>query len=53
MMRGFTDRGRTILFSTHYLEEADSAADRIILMAGGASSPTAPRRPSRIPWVCG
>jgi ABC-2 type transport system ATP-binding protein len=34
-MRGFTDRGRTILFSTHYLEEADSAADRIILMARG------------------
>jgi ABC-2 type transport system ATP-binding protein len=34
-MRGFTERGRTILFSTHYLEEADLAADRIILMAGG------------------
>jgi ABC-2 type transport system ATP-binding protein len=34
-MRGFTDRGRTILFSTHYLEEADLSADRIILMACG------------------
>jgi len=34
-MRGFTDRGRTILFSTHYLEEADITADRIILMARG------------------
>jgi ABC-2 type transport system ATP-binding protein len=34
-MRGFTDRGRTILFSTHYLEEADTIADRIILMARG------------------
>jgi ABC-2 type transport system ATP-binding protein len=34
-MRGFTERGRTILFSTHYLEEADSAADRIVLMARG------------------
>jgi ABC-2 type transport system ATP-binding protein len=34
-MRGFTDRGRTILFSTHYLEEADLSADRIILMARG------------------
>jgi ABC-2 type transport system ATP-binding protein len=34
-MRGFTDRGRTILFSTHYLEEADTTADRIILMARG------------------
>ena len=34
-MRGFTDRGRTILFSTHYLEEADATADRIVLMARG------------------
>jgi ABC-2 type transport system ATP-binding protein len=30
-MEGFTARGRTILFSTHYLEEADVAADRIEL----------------------
>lgn len=28
-------RGRTILFATHYLEEADTFADRIVLMAGG------------------
>jgi ABC-2 type transport system ATP-binding protein len=34
-MRRFTDRGRTIIFSTHYLEEADVTADRIILMARG------------------
>lgn len=34
-MRAFTDRGRTILFSTHYLEEADITADRIVLMARG------------------
>jgi ABC-2 type transport system ATP-binding protein len=34
-MREFTDRGRTILFSTHYLEEADLSADRVILMARG------------------
>ncbi len=34
-MLRFTDRGRTILFSTHYLEEADVTADRIILMARG------------------
>lgn len=27
--------GRTVLFATHYLEEADSFADRIILMAKG------------------
>ena len=34
-MRGFTDRGRTILFSTHYLDEADVAADRVVMMARG------------------
>ena len=34
-MDGFTSRGRTILFSTHYLEEADVAADRIVMMARG------------------
>ncbi|APH01138.1 multidrug ABC transporter ATP-binding protein [Janibacter indicus] len=27
--------GRTVLFATHYLEEADDFADRIVLMAGG------------------
>ena len=25
-------RGRTIIFATHYLEEADAYADRIVLM---------------------
>jgi ABC-2 type transport system ATP-binding protein len=34
-MEGFTARGRTILFSTHYIEEADVAADRIVMMARG------------------
>jgi ABC-2 type transport system ATP-binding protein len=34
-MEGFTARGRTILFSTHYLEEADVAADRIVMLARG------------------
>ncbi len=29
------DRGRTVLFATHYLEEADAFADRIVLMAEG------------------
>ncbi|MCW4602892.1 ABC transporter ATP-binding protein [Janibacter indicus] len=27
--------GRTVLFATHYLEEADDFADRIVMMAGG------------------
>ncbi|MEO6887214.1 MAG: ABC transporter ATP-binding protein [Jatrophihabitantaceae bacterium] len=42
-MRGFASSGKTIVFATHYLEEADSFADRIILMARGkivADGPT-------------
>ena len=34
-MRTFTARGKTVVFATHYLEEADAYADRIILMARG------------------
>ncbi len=34
-MRGFASAGRTILFATHYLEEADAVADRVIVMARG------------------
>ena len=34
-MRGFAGRGTTVLFATHYLEEADANADRVVLMAGG------------------
>ena len=42
-MRAFAARGRTVLFATHYLEEADVYADRAVLMAGGrvvADGPT-------------
>jgi ABC-2 type transport system ATP-binding protein len=42
-MRGFAARGKTILFATHYLEEADAYADRAVLMANGrivADGPT-------------
>jgi ABC-2 type transport system ATP-binding protein len=35
-MRSFAARGRTILFATHYLEEADAYADRAVLMARGS-----------------
>jgi ABC-2 type transport system ATP-binding protein len=35
-MRAFAARGKTVLFATHYLEEADAWADRIVLMARGA-----------------
>ena len=34
-MRSFTDRGKTVIFATHYLEEADKYADRIVLMSRG------------------
>jgi ABC-2 type transport system ATP-binding protein len=34
-MRSFAERGKTVLFATHYLEEADAYADRVVLMAHG------------------
>ncbi|HEX6056620.1 MAG TPA: ABC transporter ATP-binding protein [Intrasporangium sp.] len=34
-MRADTGSGRAVVFATHYLEEADSFADRIVLVAGG------------------
>ncbi len=43
VMREFAARGKTILFATHYLEEADAYADRAVLMAHGrivADGPT-------------
>ncbi len=42
-MRAFAAGGRTIVFATHYLEEADAYADRAVLMAHGeivADGPT-------------
>jgi ABC-2 type transport system ATP-binding protein len=34
-MREFSAREKTVLFATHYLEEADANADRVVLIAGG------------------
>jgi ABC-2 type transport system ATP-binding protein len=42
-MRAFAARGKTVLFATHYLEEADAWADRAVLMSHGrvvADGPT-------------
>jgi ABC-2 type transport system ATP-binding protein len=42
-MREYAGRGKTIVFATHYLEEADANADRAVLMAHGrivADGPT-------------
>ena len=35
-MRALTASGKTIVFATHYLDEADVHADRVVLMADGA-----------------
>jgi ABC-2 type transport system ATP-binding protein len=34
-IRADAERGRTVLFATHYLEEADAYADRIVLISHG------------------
>ena len=34
-MRALAARGKTVVFATHYLEEADAYADRIVLMSRG------------------
>jgi len=34
-IRSDAERGRTVLFATHYLEEADQYADRIVLISHG------------------
>jgi ABC-2 type transport system ATP-binding protein len=34
-MREFTSRGKTVVFATHYLDEADTFADRIVIMNAG------------------
>jgi ABC-2 type transport system ATP-binding protein len=34
-MRRYSAAGHTVLFATHYLEEADEFADRIVVVAGG------------------
>jgi ABC-2 type transport system ATP-binding protein len=42
-MRAFAARGKTVLFATHYLEEADAYADRAVLIPHGrivADGPT-------------
>lgn len=51
-MREQAAQGRTVLFATHYLEEADAIADRVLVLNKGGCSPTAPpprSRPRRAP----
>jgi ABC-2 type transport system ATP-binding protein len=35
MMNGFAAEGRTVVFATHHLDEADAVADRIVVMRKG------------------
>jgi ABC-2 type transport system ATP-binding protein len=35
-MRAVAARGKTVIFATHYLEEADAFADRIVLLSHGS-----------------
>jgi ABC-2 type transport system ATP-binding protein len=35
VVRGLSDEGKTIVFATHYLEEADAHADRVVLIDDG------------------
>jgi ABC-2 type transport system ATP-binding protein len=34
-MREFTRAGKTVVFATHYLDEADTFADRVVIMSAG------------------
>ncbi|MGH9171276.1 MAG: ABC transporter ATP-binding protein [Acidimicrobiales bacterium] len=36
MMREFAGEGRTVVFATHHLDEADAVADRIVVMRKGS-----------------
>ena len=35
LVRRLTDEGTTVVLTTHYLEEAEELADRLIVMANG------------------
>jgi ABC-2 type transport system ATP-binding protein len=34
-MRGLAERGHSVVFATHHLDEADAVADRVVVIAGG------------------
>jgi ABC-2 type transport system ATP-binding protein len=50
-MREYAATGRTIVFATHYLDEVEDNADRVVVMAGGTVVADGP--PSRIRALTG
>jgi ABC-2 type transport system ATP-binding protein len=59
MMRAFGDEGRTVLFATHHLAEADEVADRVVVLNHGkvvADGPSATLKAAvttrRLRFVC-
>ena len=52
-MRDFIAGGRTVLFATHYLDEADTEANRIVVLNDGGWRPTVARTRSRTGWPAG
>ena len=47
LIRRLGSLGKTVLLTTHYMEEAQQLADRVVVIAAGGSSPTP--RPTRSP----
>lgn len=55
VLRGLVAEGAGVVLTTHYLEEADALADRVVVLHGGRCSPRARRprsRPARVDGAC-
>ena len=51
MMEGLRDAGKTILLTTHYMDEAEHLADRIIILRQGEMWPRVPRASCGTAWA--
>ena len=43
-MRSLADRGHTVVFATHHLDEADAVADRVVVVDRGPGGRRRQRR---------